>query len=392
MRSLVVVLFWLSLGAVLYSYAVYPAVLRLLAGLFGRTVKADAAYTPTVGVVIPAYNEELIIREKIKNILSLEYPPEKLSLWIGSDCSVDATESIVREFMGDPRVHLWVAPSRNGKTVVLNRLVPTVDADIVLFTDADIMLRRDSLKNIVRNLADPAVGAVGGNTLHVVPGGAATEESKYRSFEADQKTMEARLHSTISLFGSFFAIRKNLFLPIPPNAYSNDDVLIPMNVIRQGYRVAFEPEAVSEEETVPSVSLEFKRRVRIGAGNFQAFFWLLDFLSPLRGWPWFCYVSHKACRWFSPLFILLGFLCCGMLAFSAAATPYRFLFCLGTGIIVAGLSYLLIPLKPVKPVFYFCAMNLALILGLFRYLSGIRSAVWSPAERLPSTERKPDEK
>ncbi len=381
MLSLLIILFWLSLFIVIYSYAIYPAVLNLLAGLFGRPVRAGAAYAPTVGVVIPVYNEELVIREKILNILSLEYPPEKLSLWVGSDRSVDGTESIVREFMGDPRIHLWVAPSRNGKTIVLNRLVPMVDADIVLFTDADIMLRRNSLKNIVRNFADPAVGAVGGNTLHVVRSGAATEESKYRSFEANQKTMEARLHSTISLFGSFFAIRKSLFLPIPPNAYSNDDVLIPMNVIRQGYRVAFEPEAVSEEEMAPSLSLEFKRRVRIGAGNFQAFLWLLDFLNPLWGWPWFCYVSHKACRWFSPLFILLGFLCCGIIAFSYDVTAYRFLFCLATGIVILGLSYLFIPLKQIKPVFYFLAMNFALVLGLFRYLSGIRSAVWSPPRR-----------
>jgi cellulose synthase/poly-beta-1,6-N-acetylglucosamine synthase-like glycosyltransferase len=381
MLSLLIILFWLSLFIVIYSYAIYPAVLKLLAGLFGRPVKADAAYAPTVGVVIPVYNEELVIREKILNILSLEYPTEKLSLWVGSDRSVDGTESIVREFMGDPRIHLWIAPSRNGKTIVLNRLVPMVDADIVLFTDADIMLRRNSLKNIVRNFADPAVGAVGGNTLHVVRSGAATEESKYRSFEANQKTMEARLHSTISLFGSFFAIRKSLFLPIPPNAYSNDDVLIPMNVIRQGYRVAFEPEAVSEEEMAPSLSLEFKRRVRIGAGNFQAFLWLLDFLNPLRGWPCFCYLSHKACRWFSPLLILLGFLCCGIIAFSYDVTAYRFLFCLATGIVIIGLSYLFIPLKQIKPVFYFLAMNFALVLGLFRYLSGIRSAVWSPPRR-----------
>ncbi len=371
--------FWLSLFLLVYSYALYPVLLSLFASLFGRPARADESFFPTVGVVVPVYNEEAVVKKKIENILALDYPENKLGVWIGSDCSTDATHAIVKA-MGDPRVHLWVAAKRGGKTEVINRLAPQVPAEVLLFTDANTMHRRDSLRKMVRHYADPAVGGVGGQIEHVFSR-KEFEEVLYRSFESRQKVLESRLHSTISAFGGFYSVRKEIFRPIQHNAYSNDDVLIPMNTIRSRRRMIFDGEAVSEEDTTENITYEFFRRIRIGAGNFQAFFWLLDFLNPLKGWPWFCYVSHKATRWFSPFFILGAVLSGLLLVLLKGPLLYGGLFYAGLCSIVVALSYLVFPLPFVRPLYYFISMNAALFVGFFRYLGGIRTAAWSRTER-----------
>jgi cellulose synthase/poly-beta-1,6-N-acetylglucosamine synthase-like glycosyltransferase len=380
-------IFWLSVFETAYSYALYPALLRLLSRLFGKTtaIALTDDGLPTVAIVMPVYNEEKIIAEKLRNIFSLDYPAKKLSVWLGSDRSTDRTEEIARSF-SDPRVnlpiHLWVAPERCGKARVLNALAPQVDAEVLVFTDADVMLEPESVKLLARHFTDQAVGGVGGRaTLLQSKALENPEEAAYLAFEAAQKKMEAALHSTISAFGSFYAIRKKLFVPFHPHTYSNDDVLMSMNIIRQGYRMLFDYDAVSCEKMSRKVGKEFKRRIRIGAGDFQAFFWLLDFLNPKYGWPWFCYVSHKVSRWFSPFFMAGAALTCGLLAFGSASVLYKTLFIAGALFIGSGLLYKAVPLRFPRRVFYFLAMNIALILGFFRFLGGIRSAVWSRTER-----------
>jgi poly-beta-1,6-N-acetyl-D-glucosamine synthase len=378
---LAVWIFWLAILEVAYSYAFYPLLLRLLSKRFGRSPASDDAFTPNVAIVMPVYNEEKVIGEKLASIFAIDYPAEKLSVWIGSDRSTDRTEEIVRSF-GDRRVHLWTAAERSGKALILNRLVPQVDADVLVFTDADIMLDAKSIRALSRHFADPQVGGVGGVTLQQSDAPGRSEESAYRNFETAQKKMESLLHSTISAFGSFYAIRKNLFVNYHPHTYSNDDVMMPMNIIRQGYRMFFEESAVSYENASKNMGTEFRRRVRIGAGNFQAFFWLLDFLDPRKGWPWFCYVSHKVSRWFSPMFLCIAAVSCGIAALAGSESIYRLLFASGTLLVVSGLLHKIIPLPLTRQLYYFLAMNAAIIFGFFRFLSGIRSATWSRTERI----------
>lgn len=374
------VLFWFSMFVVVYSYTVYPLLLFVFVKLFGKPIRQDGAYLPSVGVLVPAHNEEQVIKKKIDNILAINYPPEKLSVWVGSDCSTDATEAIVKG-ENNPRVHLWCAPTRGGKTGIVNRLAPLVDAEVIMFTDANTMHRPDCLLSIVRNFADERVGGVAGHIEHAQKGDDEMGEGMYRNFEARQKYYEGVLHSTISAFGGFYAIRKSAFRPIPANAYSNDDVLIPMNVIRQGLRIVYERDAVSEEDMTGNVKSEFDRRVRIGAGNFQAFSWLLDFFNPLRGWPAFCLISHKFTRWFSPVFILLAAVSSSVLFFTNNNELYKMIFATGTIITMVGILHKIIPLRISHHVFYFLSMNVALLLGLHRFLIGIKSAAWSRTER-----------
>ncbi len=373
-------IFWTSIVLLVYSYTIYPFLLLVFVRFFKKPVKKEPSPMLRVGFLVPAYNEERVIKQKIDNILSLNYPAELISVWVGSDCSTDATERIVRDYK-DPRVHLWVAPRRGGKTEVLNGLAPLIEADVIVFTDANTIHRPDSLSMIIRNFADPSVGGVAGHIEHIRQGEEDMGEGLYRSFESKQKFFEGLLHSSISAFGGFYAIRKELFRPIPPNSYSNDDVLIPMNVIRQGFRVVFEPEAVSEEETTGSIRSEFSRRIRIGAGNFQAFFRLLDFVALWRGWPSFCLISHKFSRWFSPLFLITATASCGILFFKSSIEIYRIIIATGAVIVLSGILYKFIPLRITRHVFYFMVMNLALTAGFFRFLRGIRSAAWSRTER-----------
>ncbi|MBN1128980.1 MAG: glycosyltransferase family 2 protein [Chitinispirillaceae bacterium] len=379
--TIVVVLFWCSIAVLLYSYLLYPLLLPLLARTFGRPARFTSGNEPTIAVMVPVYNEAKVIEGKLRDILSCDYPPDKLSVWVGSDCSDDGTDDIVGN-CGDTRVHLWRSPVRSGKAGILNRLVVQADAEIIVFTDADIRFERNSLRVLAGNFADPAVGGVGGHTIQRKSGMVVkNEEMRYRAFEASQKMLEARLNSTISAFGSFYAIRKSLFVPFHPHTYSNDDVMMPMNIIRQGYRMYFDIRAVSYEEAVEQTDIEFGRRVRISAGNFQAFFWLLDFLNPFRGWPWFCYVSHKVTRWFSPLILLIALVCCGLVAFGTSLVLYKIFLAFGFLTLVLGLLHKIMPLPYGHAFFYFLVMNIAVLFGFFRFLRGIRSAVWARTER-----------
>lgn len=377
---LVEIAFFLSLGFLVYSYAFYPLLLFILSYIVNKKNLISDEYFPTVGVLVPAFNEEKVIKKKIDNILSLEYPPEKLSVWIGSDCSDDATDKIVKSY-NNKRVHLWRAPLRMGKTGIINNLTPLIDAEIILFTDANTMHSKESLAMLVRHFADENIGGVAGQIEHVNLSEDEKGEHIYRSFESMLKLYESRLHSTISAYGGFYAIRKKVFKPIPYNSYSNDDVLIPINVIRQGYRMIYEPEAISKEDISGDIKSEFKRRIRIGAGNFQAFCWLIDFVNPGNGWPSFCLVSHKFTRWLSPFFLILLAISSTILFFKSECDIYKAFFMSFFIIFLCGLFHKIIQLRFTKHIFYFMLMNLALIIGYLRFVKGIKSAVWSPTER-----------
>jgi len=373
-------IFWFCIASVMYSYIIYPGILSLLARLFGSDVKKDLTYAPSVGILVPVYNEEKVIEKKIQSIFAIDYPADKISIWFGSDMSTDRTNELVEKHP-DNRVHLWKAPRRGGKTEILNHLAPQIEAEIILFTDANTMHAPDCLKHLIPPFADEQVGGVAGHIDHALKTSEEMEERLYRSFESTQKFHESLLHSTISAFGGFYALRKKLFKPIPPNAYSNDDVLIPMNTIRQNHRMIFVPEALSFEDMTENFAIEFKRRLRIGAGNFQAFFWLLDFLNPFKGWPWFCYMSHKVSRWFSPLFLICALAGCIYLSLTGVAPLYTILMYGAAGLLLFAASSRIVPTRLTNALFYFFSMNVAVSLGFFRYLRGIKSAAWSRTTR-----------
>jgi len=380
MSWLFLVLFWASAGAFVFTYGGYPILVKFFSRIFAKPLVQNKDYECTLAIVVPAYNEEEVIREKIENILSLDYPREKMNIWIASDCSTDQTEKIVEEYK-EKGVRLWKAPSRMGKSQVLNRVIPMTDGEIAVVTDADIMMEKESLRKIVRNFGDPSVGCVGGNTRYGKGPEARAEERVYRFYERKLKEWESMLHSSVAVFGSFYAVRRELFKTLPDKALANDDILIPMNIIRKGCRVYFESEALSYEKPASRVKGEFLRRIRIGTSNLQAFFWLLDFLNPLKGWAWFCFVGHKVLRWFSPFFLAAGWLSTFFLGWIYGLMLSKVLFLAGVVVFVVAVSSFVIPLRCSRYVMYFLAMNIALILGAVKFLCGIRRSFWSPPER-----------
>jgi cellulose synthase/poly-beta-1,6-N-acetylglucosamine synthase-like glycosyltransferase len=383
-------LFWIlllffTIGLVIYAYAVYPVFLKIIAA--SRHYSRSDQYRPIVSIIIPAYNEEKVIGRKIENCLALDYPKDLLQVMVCSDCSSDHTVSIAMGYTARG-VTVIDYHDRSGKTGVINKSIPLAKGEIVVLTDANTMFKPDAIKNLISMYTSERVGAVLGRVDLYNPGNAAAlkNEIRYRDFEATLKHYEGLFGAALGAFGGLYSIRKSLYIPLPPNAYSNDDFITPLRIMQRGYRVLFDRAAISTEETGQTVAEEFSRRIRIGAGNFQAFFLLLPLLNPLSGMPFVLYVSHKVLRWFSPFLLLFIFLATLPLLH---LKPFVWLFyaqCLCYGLAIFGALCAKINLKIPggSTIYHFVSMNAALLFGFFRYLRGIKSAVWQSTERVSS--------
>jgi len=294
-------IFWISAGVIFYVYAGYPFVLWLMQFLFRRPVRKEPI-TPSVSLLVAAYNEADVIEAKIRNAFALDYPPEQLEIVVASDGSTDKTVSIVRSLIpqeGQGRVRLLEFSENRGKLAILNDSVPQLGGDIVVFSDATSMLAKDSLKHLISNFADPRVGAVSG-VYRVVNKGRANlgaQEDLYWKYETFLKMHEARIGGLTGAHGSLYAIRKTLY-PFPAVGTINDDFVIPTSVLRQGFRIAYETKAVSYEEAEEMEG--FGRRVRISAGNVEQLREAKALLWPPRPLALFCFLSHKGGRLLVP--------------------------------------------------------------------------------------------
>jgi cellulose synthase/poly-beta-1,6-N-acetylglucosamine synthase-like glycosyltransferase len=369
------IVFWLSIAILLYIYFGYPPLVWLLARVFGRQPIRQPV-TPTVSLVIPARNEQAHIEGKVRNTLALDYPASQLEIVVCSDGSTDRTNQIVQSFAGQG-VRLLAMPEHLGKSAMLTRVVPQLRGEIVVFSDTSSELERDALRKVVRSFADPKVGCVCG--LYRLKGPAdlrAQGEGVYWKYETFIKRQESRLHSILGAHGAFYAIRRPLFTKLTGSSI-NDDYLIPMRIVAQGYRAVYDPEAVAWELELASVGGEFARRRRIAAGNCQQILELRDMLRPGRGWVAFCFFSHKALRTVAPLFMLLVLISSlwlpapwSTLSLAAQALFYATAFagylCYRRGRHVKWLS---LP-------FYFCLGNLALFVGLFQFLVRRQTPAW----------------
>ena len=379
------IIFFFTIFLLFYTYSGHLSLLRLLTRLLRKKYIRTSDFNPKVSIVIPVYNEEKVIRQKIENCLELDYPKEQLQIMVCSDCSNDKTAKIVSEYI-DKGIFFLSYDVRRGKTGVLNASVPEAEGEIIVLTDANTMFNTDAVSKLVSMYSSKEIGAVLGQVKLVVPeqGRGVRKEVHYREFETLLKYEEGLFGATIGAFGGFYSIRKKLFTPLPPNAYSNDDLIIPMRILQKGYKVIFDREAISIEDTGQNVKEEFIRRVRIGAGNFQSFFLMPYLLNPLRGKIFFLYVSHKVLRWFSPMIFLI-LLISNVLLFNEF--PYNIFGYMqagfyGIAVIGALFTKMHITLPLISSIYHFVSMNIAVLFGFFRYLRGIKSAVWESTERV----------
>jgi cellulose synthase/poly-beta-1,6-N-acetylglucosamine synthase-like glycosyltransferase len=301
-----------------------------------------------------------------------------MEIIIASDGSTDRTNDIVTAY-ADAGVKLIAFDERNGKAFALNRSIPQASGDILLLTDSNTMYERDAVSKLVRHFRDPKVGGVCGE-LRVKPFDEATdEESLYWKFENFLKSMESPLNMTLGANGGVYAIRKDAFRQIPDGTIV-DDFVIFLNVRKSRYKTLFDPEAVAFERSAPSLKDEYRRKVRIGAGDFQAIRLAGTFLDPRRGAVSFSFWSHKVLRWLVPFF-LIGFLVSNVALArqSAVFVVFLILQLLFYALFVIGIFYR----KQLyfKAPYYFVTMNMALLHGLVRYAFGRQKGTWQRTER-----------
>ncbi len=381
-------LFWILFGLLFYTYLGYGAIGWVLLrfkkkGPNPMEVSGDAL--PQLTVLIAAYNEAALIKQKIENTLQQNYPAERMRILVVTDGSDDGTPELLQEF---PQVQTLHHAVRQGKIAAVQRAMAYVQTPVVVFSDANTFLNPDALRNLARHFSEPQIGAVAGEKR--VWSGAkdkahATGEGLYWKYESWLKKQDAELGTVVGAAGELFAIRAELFESVPADTII-EDFYLTLRIAQKGYRVAYAPDAFAEESASASAGEEIKRKIRISAGGFQAMARLRSLLNPIRyGMLAFQYVSHRVLRWtLAPAALPLLFFT------NAAAAPgsgyYTALLVLQTAFyLVAFLGYLTrekpMPVKGVQVPFYFVLMNVSVYLGLVKYLRNQQSAIWEKAQR-----------
>lgn len=391
------VFFWCAALLLAHTYFLYPLSLFVLDGAAqvaqniramrgggggaGRRSARGVGPTPSVSLVVAAYNEASCIQQKLENSLALQYPAEKFELLIGSDGSSDGTDDIVRK-CPDARVRLSPAP-RAGKTTVLNRCIPMAKGDIVVLSDANTMIEPEAIERLVRHFEDPEVGAVCGKLKLYNPTKQDYEESAYWSYESLIKMYEGRRGAVVGANGGLYAIRRTLFTELPPSTIV-DDFVIPLRILEKGYKVVYEETAIAHEETTEDYGKEFGRRARIAAGNFQSLRMVPGLLLPTAGFPAFAFWSHKLLRWCAPALMGLALVANLFLLDSmfyratlfGQALFYALAYLGKVGALKRGSA------KRVASVaYYFVTMNLAIVVGFWRFLRNSQRAAWDRTAR-----------
>ena len=372
-------LFWTLSGLIGYVYAGYPLFLMVLRLVTGRKKVSIGSSRPVVTLVISAFNEEAVIREKLRNSIALDYPPERLEIIVVSDASSDRTDVIVEAF-GDARVRLLRMPHRGGKTAGLNEAVAQARGDIIAFSDANAIYEHQAIRRLVRNFDDPAVGAAIGRSGYAATAGEADRnESAYWDSEVALKRLESELGSVVGGDGAIYAVRKDCYKPMSADALS--DFVNPLQVVSQGYRCVYEPEALSVEEAAGSFDKEFRRKVRIVNRAWRATMSMKAMLNPLKyGLFSVQLISHKLLRWLVPLLLL------ALLAVNAALASSGRIYLVALVLQLAFYALALVgfllarhrrlPVALSVP-YYFCLVNLASLVGIAEVYLGKSYTTWS---------------
>ncbi|MFL5405245.1 MAG: glycosyltransferase family 2 protein [Myxococcales bacterium] len=387
------IVFWTAILVVLHTYAIYPLLLIILDAveqarstwryIGGSERRRPAAQLglPHVSVLVAAYNEASCIGPRIENLLAQDYPSDKLEIIVGSDASTDGTDAIVQHYAA--RGVKLSRGERAGKAGVLARLIGLAKGEVLVLTDANSEFEKDAIRRLVQPLRDPAVGLVCGRLRLHSPLGAPVAEGAYWKLESMLKLYESRRGCVMGANGGIYAVRKQLFPPLPAGTVV-DDFVAALRVLQSGYEVRYEPEAVAHEETAPGHADEYKRRVRIAAGGFRALAQFRDLLSPRHGFTSFALWSHKVLRWFVPQALVIALAANAMLAphsrfFSAV------LFAQCGAYLLAALGLLgLSPRKLGKlpdAAAHFVEMNAALLVGFWRFSRGQQGQTWTRTER-----------
>jgi len=365
-------LFWGSLGALAWTHAGYPAATAVAARLRPKRVRKDQI-TPSVTMIVPAYNEEAVIRRRLENLLELDYPDDRLEIVVTSDASDDRTDEIVAGIAeSEPRISLR-RRERAGKLPGLNRTVAESESEIVAFTDANTTWTPDALTKLVRNFADDDIAYVCGRLTLLSPDGA-NREGIYWRYELWLRDSESRLGSITGGNGSIYAIRRSDYAEAP----FGHDLSFPVLAVKRGRRAVYEPDAIAYEKPTPESADEFRRKVRMLP-------WSWGFLlsgNSLRGVPPLYaleLVSHRHLRYASGALhvVLLG----TNIALLGEGPVYQAaLAAQAAWLALAAAGRFRAPIPGAGIAHYYLLMTTATLASLVRYLRSGASLTWEKAE------------
>ncbi len=337
--------FWLSFGFIAYTYLLYPVILWIIT-LFTKTRRpVKGSQIPySLSVVIAACNEADNIKKRLHNIIDQDYPPEQLEILIASDGSKDNTAGLVQEFIaqrkdGDPAIYLYSWDEQQGKPYAVNLLVSKAQNDIIIFTDSRQSFTPATLQELAKCFTDPVIGCVSGELFFRKDekSDIAAEMGLYWQYEKKIRKLESATGALIGVTGAIYAIRRSLYRPIPPETIL-DDVLTPMRVLMQGYRVIFCEEATAFDSLSQNTKEEWYRKLRTLAGNWQLFSCGKEIFSLKKPFILWRLLSHKIFRLLVPYALILllfsSFFCTGqfyllfvtlqLLFYGTALAGYRF--------------------------------------------------------------------
>ncbi len=380
--------FWACLFLMVYSYLLYPVLLFAAFSLSQirrdwhylrsrrdrRTQSREELDLPAVSIVVPAYNEERCLAEKIANLRSIDYPQEKLEVIFASDGSTDRTNEILSSSSAR-NIRTIFLPERKGKFNALNHAVSEASTGILIFSDTSTLFAPDVLRKLVRHFSNPRVGAVCGSVQLVGNSESEQTEGVYWKFESMLHLMEGRLGATVTASGAIYALRRQCYRPLEPGDII-DDFLVPLHARKMGYQVQYDPEAIATEFSADSVQGEFARRVRLAVGSFRALSRIHRLpLGNLTGWALF---SHKVLRWILP-FLLIGLFVSNALLVHQLLFRITFL-CQLAFYLWAWLGFLF--RRRIQRVrfaligYFLVVIHVAFLVGFWRYLWGQGDSTW----------------
>ena len=372
-------LFYLFLFLMVYTVVLYPVVLKILVKLIKRPTVQKEDIPDFVSIVIPAYNEEKDIADKIQNCLALDYPKNQREIIVVSDCCSDRTDEIVRSLESDD-VRLHRMEQRGGKIAGYQSVLNVVKGNIVVFTDATSVLAKDALKNLMANFSDDNVGCVGGRLVYTDANDSSVShgEQSYWNYETKIKKREEHIASLTSVSGTFYGIRKDLF-PVDMPKDLADDFIAVLTCYKKGKRIVFEPTAVCQELAVHESKVELEKRSRITVQNIRGLLHMPEMLNIFKyGWYAFLLISHKLFRLVSPFFLIGVFVCNAMIwkkHILLEAIFFGQLVFYGLALVGCWMKDEKRP-KVINLIFYFTLSHIAIFYGFIRVMKGHRMATW----------------
>ena len=388
MEFIIAGIFWLSVFFLFQAYIFYPLSLKILTLLKGRTKNENSDYSPSISILISAFNEQKVIEGRIKNIKNLDYNFNRLELIIGSDCSSDKTnEILIKESRDCDWIKSQIFKTRRGKAAVLNDLVQLAKNEILIFTDANTEFKKDALVQLVKKFSDEKVGGVCGRLVLEEPVDnfdKTNREKLYWIYETQLKKMEGDLGILIAANGGIYAIRKKLFTKFPANIAITDDLYQTLAILNQNFNFIYQYDAVAKEDISREIITEFRRKVRFAATNFQTLKFFHSLLFTKRFLLSYVLWSHKVIRWFLPVFLII-LLISNVFLLDENKFYYIVFVFQACFYVSAMIGFVLSKVKINSSLFgllyYYVLTNLALLIGLIKFLTKKQVYVWDSTPR-----------